>query len=301
MGMQFVKILFFFSIIVFASCKQSEENLIPASHESMKEHPRELSDAFKKYWYAGVAELTSYALKQERYGELHKGTAVNIFVTEDFLPKEQVKANRSSNKTISVLKLNQVKKFTTGIYPYSLMTSTFSPISSQKHALKSTHSMQEWCGQIYMQLNNRKQFDVQLHSYFEGEGDQQFSLEKTWLENEVWNLIRLNPEELPTGEFAMIPSFEFARMYHKPLQLEQVKASLTQGDSLTSYRLTYPELKRELVIYFESSFPYSIERWEEILPNGLKTEAVKMKRMQTDYWTKHDTKHSFLRDSLNLK
>lgn len=301
MGMRFNKILIFLFVFVFASCKQSEENLIPASHESMKEHQRELLDAFKKYWYSGVAEITSYDLKQERYGEIHNGTAVYIFVTEDFLPNEQVKANRRTDETISVLKLNQVKKFTTGIYPYSLMTSTFSPVTIQKHALKSTHSMQEWCGQVYMQLNNRKKFDVQLHSYFEGEADQQFSLEKTWLENEVWNLIRLNPEELPTGEFTMIPSFEFARMHHKSIQLEQVKASLTQGDSLSSYRLTYPELKRELVIYFESSFPYAIERWEEVLPNGMKTEAVKMKRIRSEYWTKHKNEHSFLRDSLNLK
>ncbi len=298
--MRFTKPLTLFALLLFFSCKQSEENLIPASHDVMNDTSRELSEAFKEYWYSGVAEITSYELKQERYGELHDGTAVTIFVTEDFLPDEQIKANRKTDGTVSVLKLNQVKKFTTGIYPYSIMTSTFSPVNQQKHALKSSHSMQEWCGQIYVQLNNHKTFDVLSHSYFEGEADQKFSLEKTWLENEVWNLIRLNPEELPTGEFTMIPSFEFARMNHKRLQLEQVKGSLTQGDSLTTYRLTYPELKRELVIYFESSFPYSIERWEEILPNGLKTEAVKMKRLRTDYWSKHNNNDGFLRDSLNL-
>lgn len=293
-------LLIFFSILFFSSCKQSEENLIPASHESMRNQSREISGTFKEYWYSGLAEVTSYELKQERYGEIRNGTAVNIFVTEDFLPEEQVKANRAGEGTVSVLKLNQVKKFTTGLYPYSIMTSTFSPVNSKKHALKSTHSMQEWCGQIYMQLNNRKKFDIQSHSYFEGEADQNFSLEKTWLENEIWNLIRLNPEELPTGEFSMIPSFEFARMYHKPLEQEAVKGSLTQGDSLTTYRLTYPDLKRELIVYFESSFPYSIERWEEILPNGLKTEAVKMKRLHIDYWTKNGKEDAFLRDSLNL-
>lgn len=293
-------LLIFFSILFFSSCKQSEENLIPASHESIRNQSREISGTFKEYWYSGLAEVTSYELKQERYGEIRNGTAVNIFVTEDFLPEEQVKANRAGEGTVSVLKLNQVKKFTTGLYPYSIMTSTFSPVNSKKHALKSTHSMQEWCGQIYMQLNNRKKFDIQSHSYFEGEADQNFSLEKTWLENEIWNLIRLNPEELPTGEFSMIPSFEFARMYHKPLEQEAVKGSLTQGDSLTTYRLTYPELKRELIVYFESSFPYSIERWEEILPNGLKTEAVKMKRLHIDYWTKNGKEDAFLRDSLNL-
>ena len=298
--MHLTKILFFIGIFTFFSCNQSEENLIPASQDTMKDHSRELSQEFKDYWYSGVAELTSYHLKQERYGEMRDGTAVQIFVTEDFLTEEQVKANHRSETTVSVLKLNQVKKFLTGIYPYSLMTSTFSPVGQKQHALKSTHSMQEWCGQIYFQLNNRERFDIQMHSYFEGEADETYSLEKTWLENEVWNLMRLNPDELPTGEFTMIPSFEFARLYHKQLQLEQVKGSLAQGDSLSTYRLTYPNLKRELVIYFDSKFPYGIERWEEILPNGMKTEAIKMKRLRTDYWRKHGNEHSFLRDSLNL-
>jgi len=266
----------------------------------MKDHPRELSDEFKNYWYDGTAELTSYSLKQERYGELRDGTVVSIFVTEDFLPEEQVKANRPGDGTISVLKHNLVKKFLTGIYPYSLMTSTFSPISSKKHALKSTHTMQEWCGQIYFQLNNRDRYAIQAHSYFEGEGDQDYILEKTWLENEIWNLIRLNPDELPTGEFTMIPSFEFARMQHQKVQVEQVKGSLTQGDSLSTYRLTYPNLKRELIIYFDSNFPYGIERWEEIVPNGLKTEAVKMKRIKSDYWRRHGVEDTILRNSLNL-
>ena len=98
----------------------------------------------------------------------------------------------------------------------------------------------------------------------------------------------------------MIPSFEYARMHHKPLAIEKVKGSLNQGDSLTSYRLTYPELKRELVVYFNSNFPFEIERWEEIHPNGLKTEAIKKERIRLDYWRKNGVKDEYLRDSLQL-
>ena len=50
---------------------------------------RNLSQEFKKYWFSGKAEITSYQLSQLRYGELREGTAVTIFVTEDFLQKEQ--------------------------------------------------------------------------------------------------------------------------------------------------------------------------------------------------------------------
>ncbi len=41
--------------------------------------------SFNSYWYKGTAEITSYQLSQVRYGEVHKGTAVHIFVTENFL------------------------------------------------------------------------------------------------------------------------------------------------------------------------------------------------------------------------
>ncbi|MDP7238046.1 MAG: hypothetical protein QGI34_15090, partial [Candidatus Latescibacteria bacterium] len=40
--------------------------------------------SFGDYWYQGKAEITSYTLKQARYGEIHDGHVVLIFVTEDF-------------------------------------------------------------------------------------------------------------------------------------------------------------------------------------------------------------------------
>ena len=169
----------------------------PIEVTSQTVNTRELSKEFKDYWYAGNAEITSYEIKQARYGELREGTAVTIFVTEDFLPGAQVKANNPSKENIPVLKLNSTKKFLTGIYPYSIMTSTFSPVNSEEHALKVSNSVQEWCGHVYAQLNNKKQFEVTAHSYFEGEADQNMKLPKTWLENELWNLIRINPNELP--------------------------------------------------------------------------------------------------------
>ena len=268
---------------------------------------RHLPDAFKNYWYSGQAEITSYTLMQERYGELRQGTAVNIFVTEDFLPEAQVKANKAAPDNISVLKLNQMKNFNTGIYPYSIMSSTFSPIAVKSHPLKVTNSVQEWCGQVYMQLNNRENFEIESHSYFEGEADQELSLPQTYLENELWNLIRINPEELPTGDVMMIPAFEYLRLQHKAIKEHNAFASLKQGDSITIYTLNYPNLQRQLTLYFKSVFPYEIEKWEEINAARqhdtlrLKTTATKLKRMRTDYWNQNKNGFSHLRDSLGLK
>jgi hypothetical protein len=60
-------------------------------------------EAFKKQWYAGVAEITRYELKQARYRDVHTGDAVLIFVTEDFLTDKQVKHERGDGPSTSVL------------------------------------------------------------------------------------------------------------------------------------------------------------------------------------------------------
>lgn len=301
----------FLSLFLF-SCNSSEEK--KGFSENKKENTKEkdvtyrnVSQVFKDYWYSGKAEITSYNLSQERYGEIRKGKAVNIFVSENFLPKEQVKADNVSKENISVLKLNQTKNFNTGIYPYSVMTSTFSPISIQENAIKISNSVQEWCGHVYMQLNNRNEYEIKSHSYFADEGDKNFSLPKTWLENELWNLIRINPEELPTGNIMIIPSFEYLRFYHKEVKAYKATASLKQGDSISIYTLNYPDLQRELTLFFQSNFPYEIEKWEEVNAqktnntSHLKTTAIKSKLLQSAYWKENKNEFLHLRDSLGLK
>ncbi|MDC7993697.1 septum formation inhibitor Maf [Altibacter sp. HG106] len=308
--MRYLLYLCCFGIGLFPyGCKESEHQLIPNSDSSQlpkEAQPRDVSDDFKSYWYNGTAELTSYDLQQVRYGELREGTAVTIFVTEDFLPKKQVKANKASEETISVLKLNATKKFQTGIYPYSIMTSTFSPIAETGHALKVSNSVQEWCGHVYAQLNKREQFEITAHSYFAGEADTTMTLDKTWLEDELWNLIRIQPDELPTGELMVIPSFEHLRLKHRTMKAYKAFASLKQGDSMATYQLTYPALERELTLHFQSSFPFEIEQWEEAIGNdradstALLTQAIKRKRIRAAYWQQNKNRDSVWRDSLGL-
>ena len=119
-------------------------------------------------------------------------------------------------------------------------------------------------------------------------------------QNEIWNLIRINPEELPTGEIDIVPSFEYTRMGHKKLRGYRADVSLVQGDSLSTYSLTYPELQRELKISFQSKFPYEIERWEETHSNGLKTTAERMQSIQSAYWGQNSNQDLYLRDQLGL-
>ncbi|WP_222983987.1 septum formation inhibitor Maf [Flagellimonas meishanensis] len=268
---------------------------------------KQLSQAFKDYWYAGNAEVTSYTLEQARYGEIRDGHAVLVYVTEPFLPEEQVKANQSNPKNVSVLKLNATKKYLTGIYPYSIMGSTFYPIHDNQHALKVSQSVQEWCGHVYSQLNNRDKFEFISHSYFEGEADQQSTLEKEHLENEIWNRIRINPDNLPTGEIQMIPSLEFIRLRHQKLQAYRATATLTNQDGIQTYTISYPDLERSLSIDFSAQFPHTIEGWKETFISGfgpnakpMTSTATKRKSIKTAYWGQNSNDDVRLRDSLGL-
>lgn len=267
-------------------------------------------DAFNKYWYAGKAEITRYELDQARYGEIRKGDAVLIFVTEPFLTDKQVKHEfGDSKKSISVLKLNFIKKFYTGIYPYSMMTSVFTPVAVDKQStLKVTSSNQEWCGQTFMQLNARDgKIEAMLRSYFQSEGDQNFKLKSALLEDEVWTRIRLAPNSLPDGEIELIPGLQFVRLRHAPLKVEKATATLNEADDLQVYSIEYNNIKRKLTIKFEKNFPHRIVAWEETQMSGhgpnakmLTTRAVKTHSIILDYWSKNKASDSYLKEELGL-
>lgn len=305
----FMLIASFFESCVDSSKASNKESSFGSESPvvDLKKPKKRLSEAFKSYWYSGNAEITSYKLEQARYGELRDGTAVLIYVTEPFLPEKQVKADGNNQSNVSVLKLNATKKYLTGIYPYSVMSSTFYPVHDNQHAIKTSLSMQEWCGHVYSQINNRDDFEFTSHSYFESEADQNLNLEKNMLENEIWNRIRINPKDLPTGELKIIPSLEFARLRHKELRAYDATAELTQEESLTTYTINYPELERSLAITFTTDFPFGIESWTETFKSGfgpkakqMTTKATKLKSIKTAYWGQNSNDDVVLRDSLGL-
>lgn len=269
-----------------------------------------LPEAFKQYWYAGKAEISTYDLQQARYGNINPGEAVLIFVTEDFRTDKQVKLESDQkDKATSILKLNTITKFVTGIYDYSMMTSVFTPTDTKlfPHSLKVAASVQEWCGHVYSQLNlqNRK-YHVQGNSYFEAEVNTDEEINREWLEDELWTRLRMNPDRLPTGEVKIIPSLTACRLRH---QNPKPEAAQAQMDTLTGkkrkqYRLKYPEQQRELSIVFEAAFPYQIVSWQEtstIKGKTLTTTATLKKTILSDYWAKNKPEFMPLRDSLALR
>ena len=278
-------------------CKRSDESTVPL-HETQ---------AFHQYWHAGKAEVSSYELNQSRYGQDRKGKAVMIFVTEDLSKKLQVKLDDPSKRNkINVLKLNYTKKFITGIYPYSLMLSVFTPTNLEKNpaSVKAVMSSQEWCGQMYTQMNLRgNRYAVRSHSYFEDEADQQFSVRQEFLEDEIWNYIRLNHQDLPTGEIKVIPGLFFTRLHHADLKIQTAVAEKAETDAAFVYTVDYPGHERSISIQYEKHFPHKILGWKEVWKeNGktMQTTARLDKTLHTDYWTKNKNEFRYLRDSLNL-
>jgi hypothetical protein len=262
-----------------------------------------------KYWFQGKAEISSFDLLQYRYGEAREGEAVLIFVTEDFSRKNQVKLDdpeKAGRDKISVLKLNQTRDFVTGIYPYHMMLSAFTPTKEKSYGLKFTASSQEWCGQTFSQLNKKgeESYSGKLFSYFEKEGDQTFSV-NGMMEDDLWNLIRINPSEIPLGNVKMLPSLLYQRLSHKEFNAESAFIQIEKlSDTRSKLELTYSSGVRTLRIMFEHDFPFHILEWEEVQnkSNGEKeiTYAKRKAVKNIDYWKRNKLEDEFLRKELNL-
>jgi hypothetical protein len=292
--------------IVFSlfSCSNNTAELAENNAIHFLKYDIEKSSEIQKYWFNGQAEISSYELKQARYGEIRSGEAVTIFVSEPFSPSKMTKADRSYEDNVSVLKCNFTRRFNTGIYPYSVMTSTFFPFEKESHSIKATTSMQEWCGHVYMELRNKKEFELDVFSYFEGE-TVHTSMKKTALEDDFWTKIRLNPGAIETGTFKVIPSFTYICFSHIEPKAYACQVTKREDGELT---LFYPELDRNLTIRYETTFPHLIQSWSEVYMDGsgvgrkkLETTGKRIKTIHSDYWNHNNNTDEYLRKELGLK
>ncbi|MBB6325078.1 hypothetical protein FHS59_000693 [Algoriphagus iocasae] len=265
-------------------------------------------DQFSGYWYQGKAEINVFDLEQYRYGERREGTAVMIFVTEDFSKRNQVKLDNPQDAGADarkVLKLNMTRDFVTGVYPYHTMLSVFTPVYDEENAFKITASMTEWCGQSFTQMNWKNgSYRAQLFSYFESEGDQEIKLEGP-SEDEIFNTIRLNPSIVPEGDIRLIPSLIFQRFSHIPLKVERASISKRSiSGNQEELTVEYKTINRKLVVRYQQFFPFEILSWEELQtkPDGQieRTIATRRSMEKLDYWNKNKLQDEELRRALGL-
>lgn len=307
----------FLVILFFISCSEGNQK---------KDHLHTLEATFGQNnsdneskldpdWYRGMAEVNVYDLKQNRYNAQHQGEAVMIFVTEDFLKDKQVKNDNYTSKfSTPILKNNQIRRFTTGLYDYSIFSSVFTDISniSKPQTLKISTSSQDWCGQSFLQFNKKERdYKISLYSYFENEADKVFSTDHTITIDELFNLIRINDSLLPIGDIDMIPSSTYALLKHKTIKPYKAKAlkinyegDLTDEDA-TVYIVKFPELNLKYEIIYLNNKLRPILQWTESYSSAFdgqirKTIATLKSSQWTDYWSKNTLMDNKLRNQMGL-
>jgi hypothetical protein len=270
------------------------------AQEPTQEWPRsQAPDGFWDVWGDGKAEISTYALTQPRYGQERQGEAILVFVTETFADDDRVKSDGGHDVEYSVLKLNEVRDFTTGIYDYNVMTSSFLRVdggSAWGVPVKSSFSMQEWCGHVYEQLIVRDD-GVQRtsHSYFDGEADRSDSLElpSGAIFADALPILVRGLVGSPSGALTVqvLDRSIDARFKHIPGSFRP--ATLTWADDETvavplgSFQTTRVELDREsgvdVTYWVESAAPHRIVQWAR--SDGETAALVGSTR--TSYWNQH--------------
>lgn len=282
-----------------------------AAKDSKATSPILADDAFWKFWGDGRGEVSSYDLTFPRYGELRKGTAVLIFVTEPFSNEARVKADpgkHPKSDEFPVMKLNRIQDFATGIYDYNLMTSTFvalTPVNGYPAGspTKIAFSAQDWCGHVFQELLfDAKGIRYTNHSYFDGEGDQERALDRKpdgFAEDALllWARGFVEPR-LARGESKEVPfliSCQASRLLHRPLEwtsatLSRGQESKTIGVPAGSFEVETSVAEaadgRKWTIDVEAAAPHRIVRWET--NDGEKGELLAGERMK--YWEMNDEK-----------
>ena len=250
---------------------------LPASNQ--------LAPGFWDHWGDGRAEIDGYSLTQPRYGELRRGTAVAIFVTETMNASSRVKTDSLRPRDgIPVMKLNLLKDFQTGIYDYQTMLTVFWSLESHLDrepgsAAKAVFSSQEWCGQVFHEiLPGRDDVHSISHSYFEGEGDQSLRIGRPAdgiLRDELFFLVRgfIVPgiERGDSIQRSLLTSLETARLAHTDLTWQTVeirRSSETHGIDVAAGTFDVDRYSvgnadgNLLSIDVEVAPPHRIIRWE---------------------------------------
>jgi ABC-type spermidine/putrescine transport system permease subunit II len=288
-----------FALLSLPACRQNTPKGSPAAAEKVT-----LPPAKSNYWYQGKAEVNSYTVLQERYGELREAGQVMVFVTEDFSKNKQVKldgAPEPGDERLPVLKLNTLRRFQTGIYDYSVMQSVFTPMETEKmRTQKTTTTIQDWCGHVFVQCNaSTGGYKVRAFSYFEKEGDTETDMTPDLLEDEIWTLLRLNPNALASRKMTVLPSVVYTRFKHKPLRPEEATFSVEKGADESVLRLAYTSIPRQLGIRFETAFPHRILGWEETDNGNLMSKGTLKTILLDAYWQHNDNASAPLRTALN--
>ena len=280
--------------------------------------PNDAEGDFGAIWYDGRAEVSGYRWSGTRYGELRRGEAVAIFVTEPFSTELFVKLDRptgSAGSQVTALKLNLVRDFQTGLYDYNTMVSCFVD-SGDFSLIKHTFSSAEWCGHVFEELRaSRRGIELDVKSYFQGESGEDVLVAKRdgVVGEQLFVLLRdlrgpfLRPGESRTLPFLASP-FERRLRHTKAVwgtlevQRPVASAEVTTPAGVfraVEYALSSSDGRRGRVT-IEEAYPHRLLawRWEKdgaVLDAG---ELAGSRRLP--YWELHAEGQAELRSSIGL-
>ncbi len=315
------------ALLVLLYCRSAQTNNVDETMDRAANvvKPPQFSESFWSYWSDGQAEMAGYDLTIPRYRDLRHGTAVTIFVTERFSNAVRVKADpgkHADSDQFPVMKLNLVKDFPTGIYDYNVMLSSFVALQAVNARpagwlTKASFSSQEWCGHVYSQLLfDPRRIRHTLHSYFDGEQDQQNTLaypENGISEDALWFWARgLAAPSLGPGESVQVPllmSLQEARFAHRPVAWrpgELSRSSETEQISVPAGEFTIEKWvaevdagdrgRRSRTFYVEAAEPRRIIRWES--SDGESAQMLAGDRLE--YWRMNGSEYATAVEKLGL-
>lgn len=252
------------------------------------------SSEFWDHWGDGKAEIATYTGEVARYGEPRSAEMTLIYVTEPHDTRTWVKDPEApEDQTQNVLKLNRVLKFQTGVYPYSVMTSVFSPVQKwdrpRFQPAKMTLTAQEWCGHVFHGLwAGKTRYLSDIHSYFAGEGDHRDIVEtddSPLFEDGLWIQLRELDGAFNDGESwegRLVPALWQTRKKHTPPQpvdaTIQSEETEYEGESVTRFTLEYDD---ETVVFdIATESPHRIVHYRR--NSGTELSLNKVERMP--YW-----------------
>jgi hypothetical protein len=266
---------------------------------------------FWDLWGDGQAELDGYRLTQPRYGELRRGEAVQIWVTETFTGAQRVKSDGGHDDEFPVLKLNEVRHFQTGIYDYHVLTSAFVRLDGQDRVgrpTKISQSVQEWCGQVYEEWVAMDGYYHRIRrSYFDGENDldAKVDLPPDGVLADVGPFIaRGLPATLPDGEVDWLPLVLDGRFAHQEPAWTRATWSRGPAEDVVVPAGTFraipvtvaPKVGLGTTWWVEEAAPHRIVRWTR--PDGEKADLTGS--IRTKYWSEHDEGDEAMRKELGL-
>ena len=273
------------------------------------------SDAnpFWSQWSDGKAEVSGYALTYPRYGQSRVGYAVLVYVTEPFSRSRNVKVDNfdpANPDHFTVLKLNRIERFQTGIYDYSTMSSVFTDPNAEFRAVKATFSSQEWCGQTYEEvLFDSSSAKLDIRSYFEGETKREIIPGILDAEEGLWvrarGLDNGGPGQFGPDTFKVIGNAMTRRLKHqnhstldiKPTWSGRTNVTVPAGTFDTKVLSWVGQGESTCQLFIEVPPPHKVIKWT--CSDG--QEAVLTGTKRIAYWQTVRPQHELLLKELGLE